>query len=170
MRRITAFSLLFLFWLAYGYAERVQQPDKPQAQDDRPASDAHSFQELFQKLERNWIKAVQDKDNTSLDALLAPEFMYWTSQEPERPTPRADWVRHALTNGERGIFTPGVMAIRAFVGSALVSFQLTRSDVVGGKRHTQRYFVIDLWEVNHGKWQVADRYITPAGKPPCSAH
>lgn len=168
MRLTTAFVLLFLCFSFHAPAQQVHTPEKPVAEKDRPASDAHSFQELFQTLERNWIEAVQRRDSDAVDALLAPEFMSWTSEDPENPTPRAEWVQHAFAHVESGTLTPGAMSIRAFVGSALVSFQLTHTDVIDGKQQTQRYFIIDLWEVNHGRWQVADRYVTHAGKPPCS--
>lgn len=165
MQRIIAFALLCLF-LPVLPCSAQKKAEKPE--NERPAADAHSFEELFQKLERNWIEAVQQKNKDALDALLAPEFIYWTSQAPDKPTARADWLQHSLTRDETGTFSQGAMFIRAFVGSAVVSFELTRSDRAGGKNQVEHYFIVDLWEVNHGQWQVADRYVTTAGKPPCS--
>lgn len=171
MRRIAVLALLMLFWSGLACrAQAAHDSAQSSAEKNRPASDAHSFQELFQKLEREWTVAVQQQNKDTLDAILAPEFMYWTSEHPDTPTLRDAWLRHALAHGEAGHVSAGEMFIRAFVGSALVSFELTRDDAGGGTHHVEHYFIVDLWVVNHGKWQVADRYTATAGRPPCRAN
>lgn len=168
MRRIAVLTLLFLSWSAHTcVAQGVHKSEQSSAYDRRPASDAHSFQELFQKLERQWIDAAQAQNKDSLETILAPEFMYWRSEDPDHPIPRAEWLQQALARADTGHLSPGEMTIRAFVGSAVVSFELTHHAPDAGSDQVARYFIVDLWVVNHGQWQVADRYITTAGKPPC---
>ena len=141
-------------------------PSHKQATSDaqRPASDARSFTELFTKLERDWLEAVQRKDAVRLDEMLAPEFVQRTSADPEHPVLRADWMQNVLTKYDIRSFSYRAMAIRAFLGVAIVSFVQTQQAVIDGKKRDGDYFVVDLWVANHGKWQVAARYLSPVEK------
>jgi Domain of unknown function (DUF4440) len=131
---------------------------------ERPASEARSFMELFAKLERDWILAVQHKDKAALDKILAPEFIVRTSTDPERPVLRADWMQEALGKWEIRSYSHHAMAIRAFAAEAVVSFLQTQQATIDGKDRSGDYFVVDLWVVNHGNWQVAARYLAPVDR------
>jgi hypothetical protein len=161
MRRPIVLALSFLLGLAgSSTAQRRDSIEQESSERVRLASDSHSFMELFTNLEHDWVQALQKKDEVALDSILAPEFMLWTSENPENPVPRAEWMQHALTSCDIRSFGPQKMAIRAFVGVAVVSF--VRQETVDCKDHIGDYFIVDLWEVNHEKWQVAARYITIA--------
>ena len=120
--------------------------------------------DLFTRLERDWMRAVQEKDTMALDTMLAPEFVLRTSENPDNPQLRADWIQHALS--DRGVHSSGQrgIAIRAFMGVAVVSFVLTEHATVDGKNRSDDYFVVDLWEARHDKWQVCARYLAPTGR------
>jgi len=139
-----------------GHQHGQEKPD-----EERPASEAHSFMELFTKLERDWIQAVQKKDKPALDTILAPEFMLRSSENPENPIPRADWVQNALTSCDIRSFSHRAMAIRALLGAAVVSFVQSQRATVDGRDRSGDYFIVDLWEAKGGKWQVSARYIAP---------
>ncbi len=144
-------------------AQVVHEQERETPEKERPASDAHSFMELFTKLERDWTQAVQKKDKTALDAILAPEFMLRTSENPENPLPRAEWIQHALTSYDIRSFSRRAIAIRAFMGVAVVSFVESQQATIDGKDCSGDYFIVDLWEVNHGRWQMSARYVAPVG-------
>jgi Domain of unknown function (DUF4440) len=162
MRRSIFPTLLFSLSLAVpcaaqgAHKHEQEKPDK-----ERPASEAHSFMELFTKLERDWIEAVQKKDKPALDTILAPEFMLRSSGNPENPIPRADWVQSALTSCDIRSFNHRAMAIRALLGVAAVSFVQSQRATIDGKDRSGDYFIVDLWEANGGKWRVFARYIAP---------
>ena len=144
-------------------AQVVKPPGQPGAVSEGSADNSRNYMELFTRLERDWMRAVQEKDQTALETMLAPEFALRTSDNPEDMQPRAEWVQHVLT--DRGVHSFGqrAMAIRAFMGVAVVSFVLTERVTVDGKNRSYDYFVIDLWEARHDKWKVCARYIAPAG-------
>lgn len=144
-------------------AQRVHKEKPESSEAERPASDSHSFMELFAKLERGWVDAVKQKDGAAMDAILAPEFMFWTSEDPENPMPRADFVQNVLTDYDLHSFSYRSMAIRAFLGVAIVSFVETREQIIDGKNRRGNQFIVDLWEVNHEKWQLAARYVSATG-------
>ena len=164
MHRSAVLALWSLLCLASPcIAQRVHKEKPESSEAERPASDSHSFMELFAKLERGWVEAVQKKDGAAMDAILAPEFMFWTSENPENPMPRADFVQNMLTGYDIRSFRHRTMAIRAFLGVAVVSFVESEHEIVEGKNHGGDRFIIDLWEVNHEKWQLAARYVSVAG-------
>ena len=136
-----------------------KEEDTPEA--ERPASEARSFMELFTKLERDWILAMQHKDKAALDNILAPEFIVRSSADPERPVLRTDWMQEVLSKWEVRSYSHHAMAIRAFAAEAIVSFLQTQQATIDGKDRSGDYFVVDLWVVNHGNWQVAARYLAP---------
>lgn len=162
MQRTIVFALFLSLCLDTPCAaQAVHKQERETPEKERPASDAHSFMELFTKLERDWTQAVQKKDKTALDAILAPEFMLRTSENPENPLPRAEWIQHALTSYDIRSFSHRVMAIRAFMGVAVVSFVESQQATIDGKDCSGDYFIVDLWEANHGKWQISARYVAP---------
>jgi hypothetical protein len=130
-------------------------------EQERPASDAHSFLELFTKLESEWIQAAQRKDKAALDSILAPEFRVSSSENPENPLSRADWIQRTLAGYDIRSYQHRSMAIRAFVGVAVVSFVQSQKATLDGKDCSGDYMIVDLWEANHNKWQVSARYQAP---------
>lgn len=161
------FALLLSFGLATSCpAQAAPRHEKEKPEEERSASESHSYMELFTKLERDWIQAAQKKDKTALDAMVAREFMLRTSESPESPQPRADWIQHALTSYDVHSFSQRAIAIRAFLGVAVVSFVQSEQSTMDGKDHSGDYFIVDLWEAKHDKWQVCARYMAPAGNHP----
>jgi len=152
MRKSTLLTLVFSVCLAGPSA----------AQDkERPASDARSFEEMFRKLESDWIQATQRKDQAALDLILAPEFTASSSESPENPLSRADWIQRTLTGYDIRSYQHRSMVIRAFVGVAVVSFVQSQKATLDGKDCSGDYMIVDLWEANHNKWQVSARYQAP---------
>ena len=131
------------------------------SEKERPASDAHSFLELFTKLESDWIQAGQRRDKAALDSILAPEFTVLSSENPEAPLPRADWIHRELTGYDIQSYKHRAMTIRAFVGVAVVTFVESRKATLDGKDWSGDYLIIDVWEANRSKWQVSTRYEAP---------
>jgi hypothetical protein len=141
--------------------KREKEPQTPEA--ERPASEAHSFMELFTKLERDWMSAVQKKDRNALDEILAPEFMVRTAVDPKHPISRAEWMQDMLMNYEIRSYSFSDVTIRAFLGVAIVSFVETQKGTIRGKESSGDWFIVDIWETNHGKWQPAARFVAPTG-------
>ena len=147
-----------------GSAQTKHTKEKETPEAERPASDARSFMELFTKLERDWLLAVQHKNKEALDTILAPEFIVRSSSDPEHPIARANWIQDALNHWDIRSFSHRGMAIRAFASEALVSFVETQQATINGRETSGDYFIVDLWVVNHGNWQVAARYLAPMHK------
>jgi len=142
-------------------AQKKHKSEAVTPESERSAQNAHSFMEMFGKLERDWMLAVQKKDKAALDALLAQEFLERRSTDPAHDVARADWMQDALNNYKLDSFSARDMVIRAFMGEAIVSFVQSRKATVAGADRSGDFFIVDLWVVNHGNWQAAARYISP---------
>lgn len=166
--RILQSALLLLFVPRMSMPVNAQQSQRQgdsalTKEQDRPVADSHSFMELFTKLENQWAHAVQGKDRSGLETLLAPEFIVRNAEDPGHPVNRDAWINDAITEPEIGSSSNTMIAIRAFMGVAVVSFMHEERQRVNGKGHTARFFIVDVWEVNHQHWQAAERFISPAG-------
>ena len=166
VRSPLVFALLLLCVAVPCMAQAGQLRERGKSEEERPASESHSYVELFTKLERDWSLALQKKDKTALEATLAPEFIYRASEDPENPVLRADWMQQALMSSDIRAFSQRAIAIRAFLGVAVVSFVQSEQSTVNGKDRSDEYFIVDLWEGHQDKWQVAARYRAPAGSHP----
>lgn len=146
-----------------GAAKGAPKGTRP-TEAERPASEAHSFMEMFGKLERDYVVAVQKKDKTALDHLLAPEFILRSADDPEHPILRDAWLNTGASTWDIRSYSHRTMSVRAFADSAIVNFSETRNASHAGKDASGDYFVVDLWVVNQGDWQLAARYIARAAK------
>jgi hypothetical protein len=164
MKKVVLLLVLALLLPESASAQRKRDKETQTPEAERQAADAHSFMELFTKLERDWMNAVQKKDRETLNAMLAPEFMVRTSQDPEHPVSRAEWIQDALTNYEVRSYSFRDVTIRAFLGVAVVSFIESQQATIKGKESSGDCLVVDIWETNHGKWQPAARFVAPTRK------
>jgi hypothetical protein len=140
-------------------AQKKHKPEEVHSEEERPASDAHSFMELFSKLERDWVLAVQKKDQVSVDAIVAPEFIERDATDPDHIITRAEWMEKNLPDYKLDPLGIRSMTIRAFLGNAVVSF--VQKAMPSGSGRSGDYFMVDVWVTNHGKWQVASRCASP---------
>jgi Domain of unknown function (DUF4440) len=166
-RKVLLLVVLVLCVSSSFAAQKKKQHEPSEA--ERPASASRSFMELFTKLERNWADAAQKKDQAELEQFLAPEFIVRTSADPDHPVSRAEWMQNVLTRYDIRSVSQRSMAIRAFLGSAVVSFVQTQQASVGGKDRSGDFFIVDLWVTNNGKWQAAARFISAVEKQPVPA-
>lgn len=169
-----AMAAFVLLWLMPVFVSAQQAQDQsgasPMWNPERPVADSHSFMELFTKLETQWTQAMQKRDRSGLETLLAPEFIVRNADDPQHPLERDAWISDVLAGPEIESVNQDTMAIRAFMGVAIVSFAQKEQRRMSGKNRNVRCFVVDVWEVNHQKWQVAQRYISLVGNKPPTAH
>lgn len=156
-----AVVLLCMTGLCHGQQAQNQKDSIAAQEERRPVADSHSFVELFTKLEDQWTQAIQRRDRSRLDAVLAPEFILRNSEDPEHPVIRERWMRNVFAGPEIKSFTHRAMVIRAFMGVAIVSFVEEEQVKSDGQNHTVRRFIVDVWEVNRGQWLAAERFVAP---------
>ena len=138
--------------------QRKHKPEDVKSEEERPASDAHSFMELFGKLERDWGLAAEKRDQKSLNEIMADEFIERDATDPETVLTRTKWMQKRLSDYTLDPLQIRSMTIRAFLGNAVVSFVQKQKATQNGAGPNAEYFIVDVWVANHGKWQVASRF------------
>jgi hypothetical protein len=118
---------------------------------------------IFSQLEKDWLKAVQQKDEASLNRLLTEDFEVWTPAPPGDPTPREEWLRQALAE-KIDSFRIRQMAVKGLNdNTAIASFVLSETVEHAGKPLTRSFFIVDVWEKKNGRdesWQATERYLS----------
>jgi hypothetical protein len=160
MKPVMLFAALLLMTVTLS-AQRKQKPEIVKSAQERPASDARSFMELFGKVERDWGLAVEKKDMAALDAIIASEFIERDAINPERTVTRAEWIEKNLFDYELDPLTIRAMTIRAFLNNAVVSFVQKRKATQVKPGRAAECFIVDVWVTNHGSWQIASRFVSP---------
>jgi uncharacterized protein DUF4440 len=116
---------------------------------------------IFSQMEADWLRATQQKDQATLQRLLAEDFQVWTPAPPGEPLPREQWFDEILAE-KLDSFRIRQMAVRGLNDStAVVSFVLSQTVVRAGHRHTSDFFIVDLWRKIDESWQATDRYSSP---------
>jgi ketosteroid isomerase-like protein len=116
---------------------------------------------VFSGLEKEWLDAVQRRDNEALNKIVADNFELRSSAAPGVPTARDEALKQwlQLPPFESSI---GQMAVHEYGDLMLVSFLWK---IAAGKDSAlpQAVFVVDTWKRVNGNWQVLVRYAAPVG-------
>jgi len=147
-------------------AQSKRGSEDVKSESQRPASDAHSFMELFGKLERDWGLAAEQNNQKSLNEIMATEFIERDAADPENMITRTNWMQKRLSDYKLDPLQIRSMTIRAFLGNAVVSFVQKQKTNQSGEGGSYDHFIVDVWVANHGKWQVVSRFsslVIPAG-------
>jgi hypothetical protein len=92
LMRQAALLAVLLSVAVYVVAQSKRTPEGPKSEVQRPASDGHSFIELFGRLERDWGLAAEKKDQKSLNEIMADEFIERDATDPENMITRMKWM------------------------------------------------------------------------------
>ena len=163
-RKTILLLLIASFCLPVLAQKKVHEKNAGTPEKDRAASDAHSFVEMFTKLENGAASATQHKDSPALEAVLASEFIERNSADAEHPVVRADWIQQVMNKWNVQSFDLRAFAIRAFANEAIVSYVQSQRAMFDNQNRNGDFFIVDLWVVNHGDWQLAARYISPVNR------
>jgi hypothetical protein len=158
------FPILCVTWSAF-FMLRLAVPVDAQ-QVHKTLADSRSFMELFTKLENQCSTAIEEKDRPGLEVLLAPEFTVRNAETPQVLTARGAWINDVLAQPETKSFNRDSMAIRAFMGVAIVSFAQNERQRISGRDRNIRSFIVDIWKVDHNQWLIAERFLFPVGCVP----
>src|ERR1700730_140848 len=119
------------------------------------------IQVFFSELEKQCLKAVQEKNPAALNRVLSDDFQVWTSTPPGNPISRDEWLLGVFGRKLQS-FQLRQVAVRAVSPEvAVVSFVLTET-YQSATPQTEGHFVVDIW-INHGSgdnWRCTDRYFS----------
>ncbi len=113
---------------------------------------------VFSQLETDCFKAVQRKDQPTLNSLVSEDFEVWTPEPPGEPIAREDWLDKAEPATSMHLMQMAVRSLSEDI--AIVSFVLQQTRKADEK--TQSSFVVDVWKQAGKNWRLTERYQSPA--------
>lgn len=166
--RIYSFKRLVPALIAAALVVAAQEPVKP-----RPSSRIMTATKqvlVFTGLEARLLQAVQKKDKTGLQAMLADDFAI--------DMPNADrlagddWLESVMA-GDYILKEFGVRQVSVSdLGNAeVVKFDRLQEATYKGTPDNGEFFVVDLWKKDGDTWKLANRYVSkvssvlPKGAP-----
>ena len=111
-----------------------------------------------------WMQAWIDKDGTTLEALLAPDFALVYGDAATHRFERAAWLELALGDYHCHSITYHNVKVRRITADVVVMSSIAEidADIIGEER-TGKLFIVDLWRRNAVGWQVCARFTSRAG-------
>src|SRR5262245_32411405 len=116
-------------------------------------SDEHDLMQL----EQEWMEAWKRRDMAVLERLLAPDYEFVLSTNPQRVFTRAEWL--GRVNGytcESFAFT--AISARILEPYAVVRSKFKQKATVDGEDRSYEFFLVDLWRRTARTWQVVARH------------
>lgn len=157
--------MIKLLWLLFvlTFAPVAGISAEPNGRMPRTVPTVTLLVKIFSELENSWNDAVQNKDLTTLNNIIAPGFELRRAALPGQPTPRAESIEQSLKDVPFSS-SIGQMAAHEFSDVIIVSFMWTL-EVKKSSPIAQKIFVIDTWKKFDDKWQVVVRYASPVSEP-----
>lgn len=164
MKQLLVVALALLFSVPPGLTQQPPSPSTGQAGLDTASAELVT-------LTKAWTDAMNSKDHTKLEALMAPEYALYR-WNGELMAPRTDWLDF-LYHTEIKEYTVRNISARAYGDFGVVTLVCTWTGVHNGSPFDVHSVIVDTWRRTNGKWQVVARSsCTPtpasAGTPsPC---
>jgi len=128
------------------------------------SAESQSLVAIFSDLENTFARGYQEKNNSVLEELLAPEYALTISARPAAPVSRSEWLA-ILPNYNVRSFEIRDIQVRCLQLSALGKCELAavssinkQEADVGGQDRSGEFFIVDIWAHRNDKWVVLSRY------------
>jgi ketosteroid isomerase-like protein len=108
----------------------------------------------FAHLYEEWMKAVQRRDLTFLDGVLAVEYVYAASGQGR--VERQGWLQMVSVYDLQTLEFER-LDVRLYGDVALVLCDYRQTGALGGEARSGTFVITDTWVRRDGRWQVAAR-------------
>jgi ketosteroid isomerase-like protein len=119
-------------------------------------SDADSA-ELLQ-LSDVWMCAVQERDEATLERLVAPEFRFMAVHLSPEPMHRSEWINAALSGYEIVSFSFLDADVVVHGDTGIVHSRYSQIGNLGTTDLSGVFRLTDVWARREGTWQVLARH------------
>jgi|SRR5262245_19167545 len=116
----------------------------------------------FQALETKVSGALQAKNRTALDEILAKDFAYSLFLEGRAPEVlnRNEALQFAGSLYELSGFEIRHVGVRVFGSLAVVALQPASRGSVGTVERSGEFAIVDIWTKIDGAWRLSSRYVS----------
>jgi ketosteroid isomerase-like protein len=126
------------------------------AQPDAPVPDADSQEAKLVALTNAWTGAINTKDRSKLDALMASDFTLHAWDESWN-VDRAQWLKNLLEGYDIAEYHHSAIVARIYGDTGTVTSKWYWRGTLKKKPFEEHGYVLDVWRRNSGHWQVVSR-------------
>ena len=120
-------------------------------------------------MEQGWLEAIKQRDEATLNRIMAPEFhkskidrnsLEWVSAD------KAWWMKSAMEYVRHGSYTIEQISVRIYDNTAIVEIRLVErlitDDLKEGEYRYNTSATIDTWVRRADRWQVVAQFAADA--------
>ena len=113
---------------------------------------------VFTGLEKRLLGAVQKKDRSAIEGMLADDFQI--GMPDADPLGGEDWLDFVIS-ADFNLRTFGIrqMTVSDLGDTAVVKFERLQQATYKGKDAGGEFFVVDVWKKSGDSWKLANRYV-----------
>jgi hypothetical protein len=138
---LAALSLVFLFWTA-----RQETTQKTQ----------YTTEAELVRLANQWTEAINQKDRTKLDELMAPEYALY-AWNGKLLAPRPVWLDNLFSHITIEKNTLTDLAPRIYGDFAIITSKGDWVGIFDGQHFKKKCIVVDTWRMRDSRWRVVTR-------------
>ena|ERR1700682_220043 len=132
-----------------------------------PTETAHaatSTESVVLDLERKWMDAMVQRDETTLRSLMADDFKRIEKPWPNIPMFKAQWLGNAIRWNQIELFRYLSISVQVSGKTAVVASRYRLRGALGEVPINEIVTAEDSWEERNGRWQIVLQFISKAEK------
>ena len=115
---------------------------------------------LFTDLETKWMTAWKNKDEATVQKLLADDFTLTSSLSTGGLTNKKEWIDKALHQYHCKNFVINKLQSRVYGKTAVVNIWFYQEAEANGKDWSGNFLLTDVWVQKNKAWQVVARHAS----------
>jgi ketosteroid isomerase-like protein len=115
------------------------------------------------RLEEGWMRAVQDRDEETLERLVADGFRFMAIHLAPEPMNRQQWMDAAREGYRIVTFAFERMDIELFGDTAVIHSRYSQVASLFHENLSNVFRLTDVWSRIDGRWQVVARHSSILG-------
>jgi hypothetical protein len=128
----------------------------PAAPSDAVVQGANSPEAKLVALTNEWTNAINTKNRSQLDALMAPEYTLHAWDDTWHVN-RADWLKNLIEGYDIAEYHHSAIVARIYGSTGNVTSKWYWRGTFKEKPFEEHGYVLDVWRRMSGQWQVVSR-------------
>ena len=124
---------------------------------------AEESREELRRLEQDWMRAHQERDEARLEELVADGFRFTAIHLHPEPMTREQWMGAALGGYKITTFAFEEMEVDVFGDTAVIHARFSQIASYSTVNLSNVFRLTDVWSRSGGRWQVIARHSSILG-------
>ena len=117
----------------------------------------------LERLQKQWMQAVADRDTDRLEEIVAPGFRFTALHLAPEPMTREQWMGAAMGGYHIISFAYESMDIDVFGDTGVIHARYSQIANFDAVNLSNVFRLTDVWSKHSGKWQVVARHSSVLG-------